>query len=1476
MCLFLMIWKKTPIDCALNKYQIISSVHTQLDTRHDSRVICFWEKDYCIVWLFFMDIHSKKQLKRLQKDKLRAQSNGNFKQEAETCNAIGQLLATHGEYEAALEEHFQELQLSESLKDVIGSAVANRRIGECYCEMGLYKKALKYQQNHLEKAQSVDNRVEEQRALATIGRTYLLQSDIYNDKTEALNKAQEAFHGSLDICRELGGNVSDRELAEMKARLYLNLGLVYDSRQEAEYCAKFIKQAVYIAEQKNLHEDLYRAKISLAGIYIRDSKYSQAQRMYEGALQVAKKLADKYMESESIVGTANMYLQMGDFSVACKYFKQAYKLGSQTPLQREAVIANFKAAIRGRRLMKELSTKGKEDVKSFLRLYESLGDLYCKLTNYSKAIEYYQKQLECAKSLSKPEIVLIPIYVSLAATYTDNKQYEEAVNMYKHELQLRKGNHKEAGRTWLNIAKAQEDGGKHFALINSCLENALERARKAEHPRLQLRVLKESAAIQEKFVEDVLLEKTQRQLQEVKTKHDLDSEDDEISEDDSEETQNVEDESLDFTESEESEVDENEIVEGVRKRNKKPLFMRRNEKGETPLHRACIEGNVNLVKKYLEQGHPVNPRDHCGWTPLHESCNHGHYDIVALLLDHKANVNDPGGELCGMVTPLHDAINCGHFKVSELLISRGANLHAVDADGQTPLKALYTWEANYKHDLDKEARAACGRLKRVIDDVIKNGKSNLSNLRNTLDNDLFSAEDDSDPLLASQPEIETFMETIPSQRRSCLSRSANKRLSHQMRNSAIVEPEVDSDTDIRMEEEVALLNDADDPISLQTISTPEGILEDSEEVIPSPSPPVFVQEPDDVCDAYQQAINAVGSASSIISQRTPVRREPPQSTKEQPALIPDEIYAGDNWLVDDVGRQPGKRKRGSLDGIVTVLNSNSRVQNNASHSLTRSSRPPSSKRRRTKQLRLTNLQVTRERAPINIDSEDSLDSVTSQEEVSTTNRPIEDVSEQRNTPSASHEVTHSVEARRPVMRVRVKVKDKALAIPIPGTDKTMKWLTDQACQRYFNMCGVRPTLKLQTPEGAVFADEDIVTDSVLHNEEVIALVDSWDMPPLDQRYQRACQTAKIDENSKIVNAMQKCETSLELVLTNLNLGSLDLNPVITSLQLQHNLRHLKLHSNAINDALLQSLGGDVIIKLHNLVVLDLSCNLITHEGLRLVSDRFKKDGLGRDGSDSHSSEDGTRQKPFQLLEELDLSFNFLTDDSSLHLAYIVECCPRLTKLKLQSCDFTMKLFHRQFMDALKSLRHLESFSISHNAIGSTGVELLLKSLHHTSLKTLDLSSVIKNSHGSPVGLHLSRYMSQTDCCLESLRISDCCVNDDDITSVSRCMNSNTTLSSIDLSCNDDITCLALQQLLTTIQSHKLTIKKLDFSGCPLKSLSDTLAEALLMSMSSGLIEEVKLNGCGLKQDQNRLRQLSSQHDTVLNSIQNQICELYIK
>lgn len=135
-----------------------------------------------------------------------------------------------------------------------------------------------HQRRHLDLARSVKDHAEEQRALATIGRTYLFRYES-DQSRNSLEKAEDAFRKSLAIvddcldgplppinpttsCRLLfdgfksqvfpfslpAGTVPAREISEMKARLFLNLGLVCDHLGEPKRCSEFIRRSVFISE----------------------------------------------------------------------------------------------------------------------------------------------------------------------------------------------------------------------------------------------------------------------------------------------------------------------------------------------------------------------------------------------------------------------------------------------------------------------------------------------------------------------------------------------------------------------------------------------------------------------------------------------------------------------------------------------------------------------------------------------------------------------------------------------------------------------------------------------------------------------------------------------------------------------------------------------------------------------------------------------------------------------------------------------------------------------------------------------------------------------------------------------------------------------------------------------------------------------------------------------------------------------------
>ncbi|CAN0304622.1 unnamed protein product [Bubo scandiacus] len=115
-------------------------------------------------------------------------------------------------------------------------------------------------------------------------------------------------------------------------------------------------------------------------------------------------------------------------------------------------------------------------------------------------------------------------------------------------------------------------------------------------------------------------------------------------------------------------------------------FCRRNIKGETALHKACISNKVERLIQLLSiPGTDVNAKDYDGWTPLHEACNHGSTVCVREILQRCPEV-DLLTQVDG-ATPLHDALSNGHVEIGKLLLQRGGPvlLQQRDSHGKSPL-----------------------------------------------------------------------------------------------------------------------------------------------------------------------------------------------------------------------------------------------------------------------------------------------------------------------------------------------------------------------------------------------------------------------------------------------------------------------------------------------------------------------------------------------------------------------------------------------------------------------------------------------------------------------------------------------------------------------------------------------------------------------------------------------------------------------
>jgi ankyrin repeat protein len=91
------------------------------------------------------------------------------------------------------------------------------------------------------------------------------------------------------------------------------------------------------------------------------------------------------------------------------------------------------------------------------------------------------------------------------------------------------------------------------------------------------------------------------------------------------------------------------------------------------LHFAADEGDLQKVKKLVEQGYDVNQfDDDLSFTPLHYAVRGEYFEVSTYLLNNGANVNAHDEKRIGE-TPLGDVAATCSLEMAELLVGAGAN-----------------------------------------------------------------------------------------------------------------------------------------------------------------------------------------------------------------------------------------------------------------------------------------------------------------------------------------------------------------------------------------------------------------------------------------------------------------------------------------------------------------------------------------------------------------------------------------------------------------------------------------------------------------------------------------------------------------------------------------------------------------------------------------------------------------------------------
>lgn len=532
----------------------------------------------------------------------------------------------------------------------------------------------------------------------------------------------------------------------MQARCYLNIGVVKEHMGDFAASIENMDKAIKISKTHDLFELTHLCYISMSMLYnCKKNDAASALRYCNMALEAAKRLPNKVKKiCETLITKADILINAGDFASVKQILTKAYKKHTPDENDRASIERSLRIVVKICQTLDEIVLASSVDYAKLKDLYEKLGDGCCHLLNYQKALVYYQKMLECAEQNGESGKSLVPIYVSLYQTYKDNKQYDKALEYLWKEFELNQDAPTEAFTTLCSIAEICELQGQPFWTIHDVYQKALRQATVADDDsrhKLEKIALVRLYKLQQKHKMIVLLENLEEEakskginlaVEAAKQDDDEDGDSDVVAPLQQNTPDWGDDIDLDaLTDSDASDLDETDKPRPQRMtRGSRTLTIKRNNKGETQLHQACISGNLELARRLIEQGHTVNVRDHAGWLPLHEACNHGYRDVVELLLNKGATVaiNDKGGTSCDGITPLYDACANGFLDVAELLLERGADATVRTDYNETCIEALDKWRKS-KQIIESEQAQYAKLRERLLHTLSKVGICSQRNAR---------------------------------------------------------------------------------------------------------------------------------------------------------------------------------------------------------------------------------------------------------------------------------------------------------------------------------------------------------------------------------------------------------------------------------------------------------------------------------------------------------------------------------------------------------------------------------------------------------------------------------------------------------------------------------------------------------------------------------------------------------------------------
>lgn len=261
-------------------------------------------------------------------------------QTAYSYKVIGVAYWALGDYQLALSNMLQSLQLYEELKDKYGIGSMLLNIGLIYSDQRSNKEAKEYFRKAYAAYEKNNRKVSQATALTKLATVLSLEDSLALAK-QHLNTAIEVHH--------------ENDYRYGLAEAYNRLGIVYRKEQDFNASLDYLYRSRDISYQIDDNEGLAKCFVDIGLTFLEMKKFEEAEDYLTKGIDKAESIGSKKWQMEGFLGMATLFNEKAETSLALKYYR-SYQLMKDSILDQQKIMAmaNLREEYETRQQVKEL------------------------------------------------------------------------------------------------------------------------------------------------------------------------------------------------------------------------------------------------------------------------------------------------------------------------------------------------------------------------------------------------------------------------------------------------------------------------------------------------------------------------------------------------------------------------------------------------------------------------------------------------------------------------------------------------------------------------------------------------------------------------------------------------------------------------------------------------------------------------------------------------------------------------------------------------------------------------------------------------------------------------------------------------------------------------------------------------------------------------------------------------------------------